>query len=451
MRRERRRSRAVLALGTVLWVTAWRTSSGATGATTPPPPGSAVAGSLPPVAAGPVLASPESVQAIARRVVPVIEKLRGHAFRRTVPVIVESDSVARIHFAARIDEFQPPATIDAMQIAFAQLGLLPPATDLRRLYLDLLEEQAGGYYDTKRDVFVILGDMPATLAPILIAHELTHALDDQWFGIDSTLAAIGSNDDSQAAFDCVVEGSGTLVMSKFIVDAMAAGTLSLDALAEFQKSDAARADRLRAAPAFVQRSLIAPYIAGMSFLMRGDPTSLLHGVAAADIDRAFRHPPATTEQVLHPERYWAESGPDMARALPAFDAAAAFGYGWQKESDGVLGELVLAVLADSSATDLESLLTKPGASLTNAAAAGWGGDRWWLVRNGTAYATVLGTLWDTPQDAAEFAAALAKHRALQCERQGDAVAVVAGVSAAEARRVARACVRALHRAPPKAR
>lgn len=430
--------RGGLVLGAVSLVVAGRTGAGEPSAVAVPPP------------EAPVLASPESVQAIARRVVPVVEKIRGHAFRRTVPVIVETDSVARTHFAARIDEIETPATIHAMEVGYAQLGLLPPGTELRRLYLDLLEEQAGGYYDTKRDVFVILGDMPAALAPILIAHELTHALDDQWFGIDSTLAGLGPDDDRQAAFDCVVEGSGTVVMSKFIVDAMAAGTLGMNALTEFQQSDAARAERLRAAPAYVQRSLLAPYVAGMSFLMRGDPTALIGAVAAADLDRAFRHSPATTEQVLHPEQYWTDAETPGARPVPAFDAAAVLGPGWQKEFDGVLGELTLAVLTDPEPKDLETLLATPGASLTNPAAAGWGGDRWWLCRNGAAFATVLGTLWDTPKDAAEFAAALAKRPALHCERQGDAVAVVAGVPAAQARTVARAYVRVLRQAPLKA-
>ena len=442
MSTRRVRQRVWLVLCAVSFVLAWRNGAGEPGGADLPAPA---------VPAAAVLASPESVQAIARRVVPVIEKIRGHAFRRTVPVIVETDSAARIHFAARIDEFQSPAAIHAMEIGYSQLGLLPPETELRRLYLDLLEEQAGGYYDTERDVFVILGDMPAALAPILIAHELTHALDDQWFGIDSTLTAIGPDDDRQAAFDCVVEGSGTLVMSKFIVDAMAAGTLGMSALAEFQQSDAARAERLHAAPAFVQCSLLAPYLAGMSFLLRGDPSALLNDVSAADLDRAFRDPPPTTEQVLHPDQYWKDADAHPARQVPPFDAAAAFGPGWQKEFEGVLGELALAVLTDPDAKGLEALLTAPGASLTNAAAAGWGGDRWWLVRNGAAFATVLGTLWDTPQDAQEFAAALAKHPALHCERQGDAVAVVAGVPAAQARSVARACVRVLHQAPPKAR
>src|SRR5205085_7917646 len=117
-----------------------------------------------------------------------------------------------------------------------------------------------------------------------------------------------------------------------------------------------RAERLRAAPAYVQRSLLAPYLAGMAFLMRGNATALLQGVAAADVDRAFRAPPATTEQVLHPAQYWGAETPPRAPQLPPFDPAAALGGGWQVEYQNTLGELGLAVLTAPDSTGLEALM-----------------------------------------------------------------------------------------------
>jgi hypothetical protein len=245
--------------------------------------------------------TPRQARALADEIRGSVERIRGLRFKKPVPVKMVSDAVAREHFTSRLDKFWPAADVGLEQKAYRQLGLLPPRTDVVATLLDLLEEQAGGYYDPETQTFYILDDMPRTAAPILMAHELTHALDDQHFGLDPRLAAAAKDDDRGTALGAVVEGSGTLVMSAYMVREMEAGRLSRNALVAMGESEAGRALKLKAAPALLERMLMAPYMLGPTFLTRGDATRLASGsVPGRDIDRAIQEPPVSTEQILHP-------------------------------------------------------------------------------------------------------------------------------------------------------
>ena len=233
----------------------------------------------------------QEAAALAVEIAPLVEEIRGARFKHPVPVEIVDDAGARKHFQGRMERYWPATQMHAEEIVYAQLGLLPPKSDLAGTVYDVLEEQASGFYDPDRDTFFVLGDMPRSIAPIITAHELTHALDDQYFGIDTLLAKTGDDSDRAGALDAVVEGSGTAVMSVFIVRQIQAGKLDPHALVEFQHSEAGQAARLKATPLFVQRSLLAPYILGMAFLLRGEMVRMkTGGINPADIRTAARAP-----------------------------------------------------------------------------------------------------------------------------------------------------------------
>ena len=194
----------------------------------------------------------EEILELARAITLRVEAIRGRRFERDVAMQIVDDETARRHFEQRATKLWPREEIEHDQRALAQLGLLPEGTSLLDALLDLLEEQAGGYYDPETDTFYVLDDVPAGTASILIAHELTHALDDQHFDIDALLAKAMQDDDRSAALSAVIEGSGTLVMSKFMVEEIRAGRLSAELLEELEQSEAGRAELLRAAPAYLQ-------------------------------------------------------------------------------------------------------------------------------------------------------------------------------------------------------
>lgn len=369
----------------------------------------------------------DAAPALVRRVSAAVEELRGLKFKRPVAVKVVTSAEARAHFQERAKRLWPEERVKLDQKVYADLGLLPDGFDLLPSFLDVLEEQALGYYDPGSDTFFLVGGgLPDDTTPLLMAHELTHALDDQHFGIDDLVQLPDGDDDRAAAASAVVEGSGTLVMTAFLARELQAGRMTPGAVQEMQKTEAVKAAKLKAAPAVIQRSLVASYVVGMAFLLRGDPRRLAAGVPVDDLNHAFADPPRSTEQILHPETYWDPAKRVEPRAVALPDLSQRLGRGWALASRGNLGELILASLAGGSALDMASPAILSPASWTNPAATGTAGDAYALYVHGDASLTILGTLWRTEADAAEFQAALRTVPRDRSYRAGNAVVVLAG-------------------------
>jgi hypothetical protein len=195
------------------------------------------------------------------------------------------------------------------------------------------------------------------------------------------------------------------------------------------ESEAAKAEVLSSLPAVLQRQLVAPYVLGAAFFADGEILAVMsRGYPADRVDRAFADGPLSSEQILHPVKYWDEGSRDEPRAVDLGRAGKALGERWRKELDGVLGEMTLGVLVDApTPTDLQNVIEiHDPASWTNAAASGWGGDRWELWSSGAESVVLLGTVWDSASDAAQFASALPGKSGLTWKVKGDRVAVVAG-------------------------
>jgi predicted RNA polymerase sigma factor len=89
--------------------------------------------------------------------------------------------------------------------------------------LDVLEEQAGGYYDPGTKSFYLLADMPKEMTALLAAHEMTHALEDQRYDIDGRLAKVIDDDDASFALSALVEGSATIASAVYVAKGMRPG------------------------------------------------------------------------------------------------------------------------------------------------------------------------------------------------------------------------------------
>ncbi|NLG28279.1 MAG: hypothetical protein GX557_10235, partial [Chloroflexi bacterium] len=133
----------------------------------------------------------------------------------------------------------------------------------------------------------------------------------------------------------------------------------------------------------------------------------------AGVDALYAKPPTSTEQVLHPERYREGDEPQMIAAPPV---TTTLGAGWQVLDADALGELGLQLSSAQLA----------GTALGEAAAEGWGGDAYVVLRNTDTgeLALLLTTVWDTPAEASEFFRlyrALMAHRSGYVERVGSLV------------------------------
>jgi hypothetical protein len=336
-------------------------------------------------------------RATAARVVPIakrVEKIRQLRFKRyPKPRVVTPAETERISLQ-ELDKQYPPARRRTDQELLTLLGLLEPGTDLREIQGDISGGQVAGFYDTRRKRLAIVsgeGTSDELLTEITLSHELTHALEDQRFGLRELGG--GGADDRGSAYTALVEGTATSVMGDYARRYIDPGSALVSALSA--SGPAARATEN--IPPYVQESLEFPYTWGAKFVARlrkeGDGWGL--------VNRALRdRPPASTEQVIHPDKYLAREQPDKLRWRPFGDLLPS---GWRRRTGGTMGEFdtyeLLALGVD-------------GAS-AGRAAAGWGGGRyemWGAPGTDSACkspcrkrnALVLAWTWDTSADAADF-------------------------------------------------
>jgi hypothetical protein len=370
----------------------------------------------------------ERAAALVDDVAGAVEELRGLEFRQPVPVEVIDDDAAREHVIQRLESFQSREQLDAVELAYKLLGLLPPEIDILQAYLDALREQAGGFYDPASKSFYLLDDMPPALGPMLAAHELTHALEDQYYDLDTRLREAIHNDDLIFAHSAVHEGSASLLMTIYSAQQMLAGEMDPIAMQAFAETEAAKAEVLLSLPPLLQRQLVGPYVLGTGFLTGGNVLgAMVQGFPKEKADRIYADGPLSSEQILHPSKYWDEGSRDDPRAVSLGGAGEILGSGWRRSFSGVLGEISLGVLVGApTPRDFAALAIYDGEAWTNQAASGWDGDRWELWQREGESVVLLGTVWDSPADADQFAAALQTCDDLAWKAAGDRVAVVAG-------------------------
>jgi len=329
------------------------------------------------------------VDVIAKRV----EALRGLRFESLPRPVEVTPEQARREGLEDLDRSYPEARRRADEQVLKLLGLIDASVDLRDVSASVFSEGVAGYYDprTKR-MRTVRGAATGTkvLAEMVLAHELTHALEDQRYGLG--LEDQGGSDDAALARLALVEGSASDLMyayarRHFTAEETLGGVLG---------SAFAPTGSL---PAFLQAQLVFPYTGGAAFVGALRERA---GGRWTLVDLAERtRPPASTEQVMHPEK-WVRVEPPVPVRVRAGEA---LGDGWERAAGGVLGEF-----------QTRELLARAGGGGSAVAAAGWGGDRYELWRSGAGEgckapcrpgsALIMRWVWDTPGDVDEFAAKL---------------------------------------------
>jgi uncharacterized membrane protein len=315
-----------------------------------------------------------------------VQDAGGIPFRQDVPIAFLNRAELTGYLRELFDAEYPLAQARADERLLRAFDLLPEATDLRALRARVLEENVVGFYDDrpdKRRLYAVSEDRSFTpMNQIVLVHELRHALQDQYAELHQFVSGSSSDfDDRRLAAMSLYEGDATLVMERFMrsrLGALGSGTGEADVAMDGAAAGlgAAGLVDIPGAPPVVRDQLVQPYLVGLTFAK-----ALWAGGGAGALREAWSRPPASTEQVLHPELY--SRGEAPRSVLPRVAAPK----GATAVSEGVLGELLLRTLLE------------PG---NEAAAAGWGADGWrlWDVRGATALA--WRSEWDTPADAVEF-------------------------------------------------
>src|SRR6266700_688949 len=297
--------------------------------------------------------------AAADEVLQQMSEITGLKLLTPLKKSLRSREEIRAYVIKQMNEEKNPAERYADARTAEALGLLPKGFDLDTFMVNVLTEQVEGLYDPKTQEFYIADWSPISDQRMVMAHELTHALEDQHFHIEAWSRAARPNEDAELARDAVLEGSAMAAM----VDYLMLGTgRSLKDLPEFDPSmligELASTPTLKSAPPFLKDALIFPYISGLNF-----SAAVLKSSGWPALSSVFEKPPVSTQQILHPAAYKAGKTPATV-SLPAFDKM--LGKDWAKLDENILGEfgwkeVLKQFLDDDRAKSL---------------AAAWDGDRY---------------------------------------------------------------------------
>src|SRR5690606_7000088 len=192
-------------------------------------------------------------------------EIRELELKRPVQVNTLNREQLQNNLIAQIERDIPPERIAAEEQLYKHLGLLKPEFDYRQFLIELYTEQIGGYYDPKtQELRLIKGAaMTGLEQQMLIAHELTHALQDQHFELTQYLDPQNQNDDQTLAHMALIEGDAMVAATEYIQQRAsqrpvlgifeAFGSL-LSAVRMTQNSA-----KFMSAPAFIKASMLFPY------------------------------------------------------------------------------------------------------------------------------------------------------------------------------------------------
>lgn len=360
----------------------------------------------------PTPADPETVIA---EIEAAVRELRGLPAPQIGPPEVIGRAALEAELREIFDADYPEEERRADNLTLRALGLLDQGEDYAELQLELLGAQVIGFYDDieKRMVLVSERGLDA-VAKITYAHEYTHALQDAAFGLDSLDIDAPGQDDRGLARLALVEGDATLTMVLWALERSGMGPEELLEIGETPIPETGDV------PPWMLELLEFPYLAGSEFVGQLYQTGGFEAV-----DEAFADLPASTEQVLHFEKYLAAEAPVdvvVPDLIAALDGGACC---WEQVESTPIGEGFIRIW-------LEAL----GAPAALSAAEGWGGDRL-VVLTGPddQFALAWRLVWDTDADAAEFVDAYAEAESLLgvagrlIELESDEVLVVHASSA----------------------
>jgi len=294
------------------------------------------------------------------------------------------------------------------ELVLKKFGLLPLDFDLEKLLVSLLREQVAGYYDPKTKTVNLLDWVPMEEQEPVMAHELTHALQDQTVGLDKWMkrgekdlgesrkdptSADIENDEMDDSREAVVEGQAEAVMLQYELAPVGRSILDSPDLVDEMESQMANGTDdstvFKDAPIFLRESLTFPYSYGLKFEVK----LLEKGGKEKAFPEVLANPPRTTRQIMQPETYL--SG-EQIPPMPVIEFKRDF-KDYIKFDIGGMGEFDVAVLVEQYA----------GKKLSERLYPEWRGGYYYAARPKGDATAPLGLMyvsrWSDAEKAAEFA------------------------------------------------
>jgi hypothetical protein len=325
-------------------------------------------------------------------------ELRELSILRSVKSGAQSRSEIERMVIKNLDTETTPAEMHAAEVLLKAFGLAPKDFAYRSFLIKLLTEQVAGYYDPKAQQFYLADWIELEGQKPVMAHELTHALQDQHFNLKRFENWPKGDSDAELAAHALIEGDATLAMTLY----MAKNPLVALAFLRSSGGQETEMEQFKQAPRALRESLLFPYVEGSAWAMQ-----LYKRGGWEMVSRAFTTLPKSSEQILHAEKYFSYEAPQKI-ALPDFGTV--LGPAWKKIDYDVNGEWGTYLVLDEFLND---------ATESKRASTGWGGDRFALYETGKPDEVFVAqlTAWDTPVDAREFFDAYATRTTKRYEAQ----------------------------------
>ncbi len=314
----------------------------------------------------PAASQAEFLQA-ADRVLARMSKMLDLPILHPLKKTIRTKAQIRAYLVQQEEQDKHPAKRYADKMALEAFGLIPRGFHLQHFLLDLLTQQIAGYYDPKAQEFYIASWIPLSQQRMVMAHELTHALMDQHFHIETWEKAARPNDDAEAARQAVLEGSATVAMLDYEMRGFGRTVRDMPDISPLIQMVAGKSSDspgMAGAPPYLRDSLLFPYLQGAIFTQR----LLKAGDGWSDFYKVFPRPPASTQQILHPSFYLAGKAPPPV-ALP--NLRHLLGKHWKLLDENIVGEF-----------DLQEILKQyldPNVAVP--LSADWWGDRYAILQN----------------------------------------------------------------------
>jgi uncharacterized protein DUF955 len=275
------------------------------------------------------------------------------------PVLIRSREETRRFIEKELDRRYSTARIEQERKGMVAWGLIPPDYDLRRLFVELMQEQIAAYYDPRSKVMVVGDWLTADEQQSSLTHELVHALQDREISLDAFITPHPGRGDQLLARQALMEGEAVALTLELMLKAQGADLASLPDLGVPRGAVTGGAGpALGAAPKFLRDLLLFPYMDGLNFVHQFRKRQPWAAITAL-----YRDPPRSTTQIMNPGKRLVTREDPITLNLPDLGTLAP---GAKVVTEDELGEFALGAV----------LGLHLGEESGRAAAAGWRGDRY---------------------------------------------------------------------------
>jgi len=282
--------------------------------------------------------------------------------------IVSRDEANR-YFAEKMKQDKGVQQIEHSEVVLKKFGLLDHDFHLEPFMMSLLTEQVAGYYDPKTKTINLLNWVAPELQKPVLAHELTHSLQDQhvdlnkWsevthFNLAKNVSADNEHirtDEADTAREAVLEGQAMVVFAdyglrdakKTLADAPEIAQKMADLMGDNSDSPV-----MARAPLMLQETLVFPYREGLEFEAAVLKNRGVEGAFAGVLDQ----PPSSSFEILTPDAYLAQLPVPVLR-MP--DIHPLIEKDWVPYDVGVMGELDVRILTEAFAGQEQAAAIAP--------------------------------------------------------------------------------------------